>query len=75
MNPATEDLVESYEIFDAGRVEAAIAAAAGAAADWRRSGWEERSRLLSGVAAELRASNEEIAQVVTAEMGKPIRES
>jgi acyl-CoA reductase-like NAD-dependent aldehyde dehydrogenase len=75
VNPATEDLVESYEIFDAGRIEAALAAAAGAATDWRRSGWEERAKLLAGVAAELRASSEEIAAIVTAEMGKPIRES
>jgi len=52
VNPATGELLESFEPLDAAALEARLATAAAGAERWAQSTFEERSRLLV-TAAEL----------------------
>ena len=52
INPATGELLQSFEPYDAAVVESRLATAARVAPEWARSSFEERSRLLI-TAAEL----------------------
>src|SRR5262245_51416374 len=75
INPATEELLQSFEPHGAEEVERALAAAATAFVDWRRRSFEERGRLARAAAAALRRDKARLAGLVTAEMGKPIVEA
>jgi succinate-semialdehyde dehydrogenase / glutarate-semialdehyde dehydrogenase len=75
IDPATGEVVESYEVFSEGKIDAALDQAHAAFESHRRSSWEERSELMAAVARELRAAGDELAETVTREMGKPIAES
>jgi acyl-CoA reductase-like NAD-dependent aldehyde dehydrogenase len=75
IDPADGSLVETFEVFDGARIEAALAGAAACFETWRRSPWAERAGVLNAVAAELRADAEGLARLVTREMGKPITEA
>jgi succinate-semialdehyde dehydrogenase/glutarate-semialdehyde dehydrogenase len=75
VNPATGQLVESFEPYDRAAVERRLAAAAAAAPRWARSTFEERSRLLLTVAELLEGEVPDIAHVVTTEMGKPFAQA
>src|SRR5438067_7215127 len=56
-------------------VEAAVAAAERAFADWAALPMARRATFLDAAAAALMARVEQVAQDMTAEMGKPLRES
>jgi acyl-CoA reductase-like NAD-dependent aldehyde dehydrogenase len=56
-------------------VQAAVAAAEAAFADWAALPMAKRASFLSAAAASLEARAEQVAQDMTAEMGKPLRES
>jgi acyl-CoA reductase-like NAD-dependent aldehyde dehydrogenase len=56
-------------------VDAAVAAAQAAFADWAAQPMAKRASYLNAAAAALDANAEQIAQDMTAEMGKPLRES
>jgi acyl-CoA reductase-like NAD-dependent aldehyde dehydrogenase len=56
-------------------VDAAVAAAEAAFADWAALPLAKRASYLSAAAAALEGRGEQIAQDMTAEMGKPLRES
>jgi succinate-semialdehyde dehydrogenase/glutarate-semialdehyde dehydrogenase len=71
INPATGQLVQSFDPYDSAGIERRLAAAASAAPLWARSTFEERSRLLVTAAELLEAEVPDIAHVVTTEMGKP----
>jgi acyl-CoA reductase-like NAD-dependent aldehyde dehydrogenase len=72
VNPATEEEIASYEEASDAELEAAIERAWDGFRRWRRSPFDERSRLLSGAADALEARRDELAGLMTAEMGKPI---
>ncbi len=75
VNPATGELLESFEPYDDARVEACLAAAASCAAEWAHSTFAERSRLLVTAAELLEGEVPDIAHVVTTEMGKPFAQA
>jgi acyl-CoA reductase-like NAD-dependent aldehyde dehydrogenase len=75
IDPANGEVVETYEIFDEGEIDAALDLAHGAFGEWRRAGWGQRAALMNGVARELRAMKDELASTVSREMGKPISEA
>ncbi len=75
VNPATGELLESFEPFDAVRVEECLAAAASCAATWSTTSFTERSRLLVTVAELLEGEVPDIAHVITTEMGKPFAQA
>jgi succinate-semialdehyde dehydrogenase / glutarate-semialdehyde dehydrogenase len=72
VNPTTGEVIRDYPELDAGAVDAAVAAAARAFEDWRRTPVAERARLLSGVADVLSQRKHQYAELMTLEMGKPI---
>jgi acyl-CoA reductase-like NAD-dependent aldehyde dehydrogenase len=75
IDPASGEVVETFEIFSDEQIEATLDLARGAFEDWRRAPWARRGELMDGVARELRAAADELAQTVSREMGKPITEA
>lgn len=75
VNPATGELLRSFETWDADRLASALNSAAAAQAAWRRSTFEERAAVMRRVSDVLRARREDYAALITLEMGKPIREA
>ncbi len=75
INPADGEVIETYGVFDDGRIDAALDLAHGAFREHRRSPWSERAELMAGVARELRAMSDELSKMVSLEMGKPIVEA
>ncbi|MFC5972479.1 NAD-dependent succinate-semialdehyde dehydrogenase [Halomarina salina] len=71
-NPATEESLEPVETDDADDVEAALALADEVYPSWSERRLEERRQLLADAADVLRENEEEYAQLMTREMGKPI---
>ena len=75
VNPATGELLESFEPLTDDEVEARLATAAVAATRWAASTFAERARLLFTAAELLEGEVPDIAQTVTTEMGKPFAQA
>ncbi len=71
INPATGETLTTFEAMTDRQVDDAIARAARAFQDWRRTPFDERARLMRRAADRLE-SHPEYAQVMTLEMGKTI---
>ena len=75
-NPMRPDeVVAVVPACDERDVDAAVEAAARAFPEWSRTPAPQRGNVLAKVASVLEGHVEEIAQAMTAEMGKPLRES
>jgi succinate-semialdehyde dehydrogenase / glutarate-semialdehyde dehydrogenase len=75
INPATGESLARYSAMDGDEVERRLNAAAERAQIRRRATIEERTARLRPLAAALRRRSESLAQLMTAEMGKPISQS
>ncbi|TMB67338.1 MAG: NAD-dependent succinate-semialdehyde dehydrogenase [Chloroflexi bacterium] len=75
INPATEELLASFEEFSADQLDEALERGIQAFGEWRRVSFDDRSRLMRGAASHLREEKERLAGLTTAEMGKPIIEA
>jgi acyl-CoA reductase-like NAD-dependent aldehyde dehydrogenase len=75
IDPANGELVETYEVFTEGQIDAALDLSHGAFRTYSRSPWSERAGLMSAVAREMRAMGDEFAKTVSREMGKPLKEA
>ena len=75
INPATGELLQSFEPFDDAEVESRLALAAACATRWATTTFAERSRLLVTVAELLESEVPDIAHLVTTEMGKPFAQA
>lgn len=75
INPATEEVLATFEEFSPAQIEGALDASATAFGRWRRTAFAERSRLVAAAAAYLRQHKGRLAGLITAEMGKPIVEA
>lgn len=75
INPHDGSELARFEYHTAAEVDAALAGAAKAQAEWRRVPIVERGELLRGFARVLRADKGRYAEMITREMGKPIVES
>ena len=75
VNPANQQAI--CEVADAGSgdVDEAVDSADIAFASWRRSSPDQRSGILRTIAGSLRENAEDLAVIMTAEMGKPLSES
>ncbi len=69
-NPATGEQLESFPTLTAPELEAKLAAASAAFAEFRRTSFAERSRLLVSLADLMEGELPDIARTVTTEMGK-----
>lgn len=75
INPATGDLVREIDADDAAATEAKLAAAAAASRGWSRASFAERAAVMRKVAGLMAEREAELAQLMTEEMGKPVREA
>lgn len=75
VDPASGELLQLFEPYDATAVEGRLAAAAAAAPLWARISFGERSRLLLTAAELLEGELPDIAHLVTTEMGKPFAQA
>ncbi len=74
-NPRTGEKIREVEPADAGRVDAVLAAASEAQPLWGAMSFAERGEVLRSVAAYLREHADDLAPLMTEEMGKPIKEA
>ena len=75
INPATEEIEATFEEHSDEEVEAALSEVADAFSCWRKVPFKERATRMRAAAAFLRASKPRLAGLITAEMGKPLRQS
>src|SRR2546423_812034 len=75
VNPATEEVIASFDAFAADEVEMALAEAHDAYLTWRERPIAERSVPMRALARLLRERAEPYARLATLEMGKPIGEA
>ena len=75
VNPADGNTVAEIAAFTAGELESALHQAAQAAPHWRQQTVAERCRLMQQAATVLRERAEELACMMTLEMGKPVSEA
>jgi succinate-semialdehyde dehydrogenase/glutarate-semialdehyde dehydrogenase len=75
INPANGNTLGETASFTVMQLEAALNAAAAAVPHWQARPIPERCQLLRTAAAVLRRRAEELARLITLEMGKPITES
>ncbi|MBE7212102.1 MAG: aldehyde dehydrogenase family protein, partial [Gluconacetobacter diazotrophicus] len=74
-NPATGEVIAAHPFLSAEQVERALAANARAFAEWRSTAMAERVERYRRLASILRERSEHLAGLITAEMGKTIREA
>jgi acyl-CoA reductase-like NAD-dependent aldehyde dehydrogenase len=75
VNPATEEVLHTYEMHSPEEIEQAINDAGHAFGKWSRSQWTLRSGLMRRAGALLREQKARLSEVISDEMGKPIVES
>jgi succinate-semialdehyde dehydrogenase/glutarate-semialdehyde dehydrogenase len=75
VNPATEELIASFDAFGPDEVEMALAEAHDAFLEWRAHPITERAVPMRALARLLRERAESYARLATLEMGKPIGEA
>lgn len=72
INPATEEVVNTFEELTDEQVKQKLELANKAYSSWRTSSFEERAEKLNKVAEILRRDARSLGEVLTREMGKPI---
>lgn len=75
IDPTTGKTLAAYPFASASQREAILARSAAAYRQWRTLPCEQRARRLRDFGAALRERGEEMAQLMTREMGKPIRQA
>jgi succinate-semialdehyde dehydrogenase / glutarate-semialdehyde dehydrogenase len=75
VNPATGEQLAAYPAFSPEQVEEALADACAAAGQWAGMPVGQRAELLGVAGRVLRERREELARLITAEMGKPLPEA
>ena len=75
INPATEEVLRTFEPHSQEKVRSTLAEASHAFAGWRATTFAQRSGFMREAAAYLRKHKYSFAGIITIEMGKPITES
>ena len=75
VNPATGEVVETFDHATDEEIEAAVTAAHTAYQSWRDVPIEERAKTVQRVAELFRERQDELAAIATQEMGKPLGEA
>lgn len=75
IDPTTEKVVREVATADSKEVERILSTADAAYQSWRNTSFEERARVLKDVAKLMREDIENLAYLMTEEMGKPIKEA
>ena len=72
-NPATEELLLSYQPLDSSEIESALARAITAFRAWRTKPFDHRADLMKRAAEILERRAEQLGRLATLEMGKPLQ--
>ncbi len=72
-NPATGQPIQTYQHMDVATVDAIIESTHSAYLQWSRTNFSERAKILKKIAELLEKNKPSYAQLITQEMGKPIR--
>ncbi|GAA1414783.1 NADP-dependent succinic semialdehyde dehydrogenase [Streptomyces thermospinosisporus] len=75
VNPATGETLKTYEAMGEEEIERRLQLAEATFRTYRTTSFDERSALLRRAAGLLDEDNESIAQVMTTEMGKPVKQA
>lgn len=75
VDPATGSVLKEFETLADDEVDSLLETAHAAYLKWRRSELAERSRVLQQIANAHRERSDELARLMTAEMGKPIAQA
>jgi len=75
VNPATNEVVKSFEEMTEQAIESATSNADKAYQHWKKTSYEQRADLLHKVASLMRKEKNSLAKLITLEMGKLLRES
>ncbi|HJM20284.1 MAG TPA: aldehyde dehydrogenase family protein, partial [Candidatus Thalassarchaeaceae archaeon] len=75
INPTTEEVIGSVPIASQSDVDSAVAAAKAVFPSWSQSSIEERIGFLNAISGAFKERGEELAQLITAEVGTPIEYS
>lgn len=75
INPANNQLIEKYPVWDAAQVEQALAEVAKATPTWQATSLAQRCERMHAAAGIIRGRIEELAALITLEMGKLIGEA
>ena len=75
INPATEEVLQSFDEFSSDQARAALEQAHDAYRRWRETSFGERAAKIQAAGRILRDGKERWAALITAEMGKPITEA
>jgi len=75
INPATEELIASYDPMTPQQIDEILAKSRAAFERWRGTSMDERAALVRRAGEHLRANQERYAGLATAEMGKPIAQA
>ena len=74
INPATEEVINTYEIMNKEQINEKVKKAQNAFSDWNKD-IQKRVDHIHDFAQELRKNKEQLARTVTNEMGKAIKEA
>ena len=75
INPATEEVIGVVPVGAVGDVDAAVEAAKVAFPSWSRTSVEERADFLNQLSEAIKERSEDLAQLITSEVGTPIEYS
>lgn len=75
INPSTEIEIASYEELDLNEINQRISSAQQTYVTWKNTSLSERSRLMNSLAALLRQNSTRLGEIITNEMGKPVKQS
>src|SRR5579863_8857649 len=75
INPATDEVIETFEPFTEREVDETLQRARACFLNWRTTTFAERGALMRRVSAYLRSHAGELGHMITSEMGKPIAEA
>jgi succinate-semialdehyde dehydrogenase/glutarate-semialdehyde dehydrogenase len=73
VNPATGEMLGSFDPLDEAGIESRLHLAAGTFLEYRRMPFAERARLMTRAAEILEAGQDQFGRLMTSEMGKPLR--
>jgi len=75
INPATEDVIETYDMMSGAEAERAVEACHAAFEEWRLVSLDDRAATIRAIGQALRDHREEFAALMTEEVGKLIGDS
>lgn len=75
INPATGEINKEFELYSQEKINEAVRKSRAAFSEWKNLDISDRAEYLTNAAKVLRKRKKELGEIITMEMGKPIKES